>query len=136
MDTDLYLDDETEPDAELNEISNAVIGAAIEVHRTLGPGFLESVYEEAMAIEMRLCGIPFSRQHRFQITYKGVVVGKGSLDFLVRERVIVDLKTIDVFTKRETAQMVSYLSATNKALAIMLNFNVHRLKEGIRRVAL
>ncbi|MDB5290023.1 MAG: hypothetical protein JWL69_1264 [Phycisphaerales bacterium] len=76
MDTDLYLDDETEPDAELNEISNAVIGAAIEVHRTLGPGFLESVYEEAMAIEMRLRGIPFSRQHRFQITYKSVVVGK------------------------------------------------------------
>jgi GxxExxY protein len=131
-----YLDDEMEPDPELNRISNLIIGAAIEVHRTLGPGHRESVYEEALAIEMRLRQIPFSRQHAFQIVYKGSVVGSGSLDFLVSERVIVDLKTIDEFTKRETAQMVSYLTANNKRLAILLNFNVHRLVNGIRRVAL
>jgi GxxExxY protein len=131
-----YFDEEMEPDPELNRISNLIIGAAIEVHRTLGPGHRESVYEEALAIEMRLRGIPFSRQHSFKVVYKGSVVGTGSLDFLVSEKVIVDLKTIDDFTKRETAQMVSYLTANHKRLAILLNFNVHRLTHGIRRVAL
>ena len=80
-----------EPDPHLNELTNSIIGAAIEVHRQLGRGFLESVYEEALAIEFRLRSIPFARQVQFVVLYKGTPVGKGRVDFLVGGKVLVDL---------------------------------------------
>jgi GxxExxY protein len=135
MDEDVFVDDDMEPDPDLNRITNAIIGAGIEVHRNLGPGFQESVYEEAMAIEMELRGIPFQRQVPVKVYYKGRFVGRGRMDFLVEGRVVVDLKTMDAFTKRDMSQVSSYLKMTGHKLGILLNFNVHRLKEGIRQVA-
>jgi GxxExxY protein len=124
-----------EPDPELNRITNAIIGAAIEVHRMLGPGHLEAAYEEALAIEFRLRAIPFERQHPIELVYKGQVVGKGRLDFLVFDKVIVDLKSVEGITSVHTAKMISYLRITGHKLALLLNFNVKRLVDGIRRVA-
>lgn len=135
MTDDAFVDEDMEPDPELNRITNAIIGAAIEVHRMMGPGHLEAAYEEALAIEFRLRGIPFLRQHPIELLYKGHVVGKGRLDFLVCDQVIVDLKSIEGITSVHTAKMISYLRITGRKLALILNFNVKRLVDGIRRIA-
>ena len=81
-----------EPDSKLNELSQSVIGAAIEVHRTLGPGFLESVYEEALAIELKARQIPYAKQFPVGIQYKGHLVGEGQLDFLIDQQLVLELK--------------------------------------------
>lgn len=129
-------DAEIEFDPELNSITEAIIGAAIEVHRTLGPGFLESVYQKAMAVELRLRGIPASAQHRVELVYKGESVGEGFLDFLVDGKVIVELKAVEALAAIHTAQVISYLKATHYNLGVLLNFNVRLLKDGIKRIAL
>ncbi len=126
----------TEPSIKLDKVAHNVIGAAIKVHRILGPGFLESVYEEALCIELELCGIPFSRQYNFDIDYKSRKVGKGRVDLLVEDVLIVELKTVESFTPLHFAQTISYLKATKKKLALLINFNVPVLKEGIKRVIL
>jgi GxxExxY protein len=130
-----FVDDETEPDPALNRITNAVIGAAIEVHRRLGPGHLETAYEEAMAIEMELRGIPFRKQVDIELVYKGRSVGKSRLDFLVDERVILELKAVDQLAPIHTAQMISYLSITGHSLGLLINFHVPALRHGIKRIA-
>ncbi|MGE3076898.1 MAG: GxxExxY protein [Dehalococcoidia bacterium] len=112
----------------------AVIGAAIEVHRALGPGFLESVYEEALATEFRLREIPFIRQPVVEIGFKGHRVGEQRLDFLVCGCLIVELKAVESLAPIHTAQVVSYLRATNLRLGMLLNFNVSKMTAGIRRV--
>ena len=132
---DLVVDEDMEPDPALNRITNAIIGAAIEVHRALGPGHLESVYEEAMAIEMELRGIAFQRQLDIRLTYKGRDVGKGRLDFLIEGAVILDLKSIEKLASVHSAQMISYLSITGRRLRIIINFNVPALRHGIKRIA-
>src|SRR5688500_585096 len=111
-----FVDEELEPDPELNRVTNLIIGAAIEVHRELGPGQLESAYEEAMAIEMTLRGIGFQRQLDVELLYKGHVVGKGRLDFLVEGLVILDLKAVERISPVHTSQMISYLSMTGHPL--------------------
>ena len=135
MDEECFVDEEMEPDPELNRITNAIIGAAIEVHRALGPGHLESAYEEAMAIEMSLRGIPFRRQVEVQLIYKGHPVGKGRLDFLVDEAVVLDLKAVDQLAPIHTAQVISYLNITGHPLGLLINFNVPALRHGIERIA-
>src|SRR2546423_154400 len=90
-----FVDQDDEPDPELNKITNAIIGAAIEVHRNLGPGHLESAYEQTMEVEMMLRGIRYQRQLDVELMYKGHLVGKGRLDFLVEEKVVLDLKAIE-----------------------------------------
>jgi len=125
-----------EPDAALNEIANRVIGAAIEVHRALGPGFLESVYESALALELESCGIPFVRQAVVEVGYKGMSVGEGRLDMLVAGRLVLELKATDGLTPLYTAQLLSYLRTTGHELGLLINFNVPRLRDGIRRVVL
>jgi GxxExxY protein len=125
-----------ELDPGLNSITEAVIGAAIEVHRTLGPGFLESVYQKAMAVELRLRGIPASAQHRVELFYKGEPVGEGFLDFLVDGQVIVELKAVEALAAIHTAQVISYWRATHHKRGVLLNFNVRVLKDGIKRIAL
>lgn len=132
---DCFVDDELEPDPELNRVTNAIIGAAIEVHREVGPGQLESAYEEAMAIEMTLRGIGFRRQLEVELTYKGHVIGKGRLDFLVEGKVILDLKAVQQLAPIHTSQMVSYLSMTGYPLGLIINFNVPALRHGIKRIA-
>ncbi len=124
----------------LEEMSNgltyAVIGAAIEVHRDLGPGFLESVYEEALAVEFKLRGIGFQRQKIININYKGYGVGEGRLDFLVEDILVVELKAIQVVPPIEKARVISYLKMTKLPLALLINFNVEVIKDGIQRIIL
>jgi GxxExxY protein len=130
-----FVDEEMEPDPELKRLTNAIIGAAIEVHRHLGPGFAQSVYEAALAIEFESRGITVSRQHRFDVRYKGVLVGEGFLDFLVEGKVVVELKAVDSLASVHTSQVISYLRATHHKLALLINFNTKLLKDGVRRVS-
>ena len=126
----------TEPDAETDRFAQEVIGAAIEVHRALGPGFLESVYEQAMSIELGLLGISFERQVPVAVSYKGHSIGESRLDLLVEGKLVVELKAVDQFAPIHTAQVMSYLKATGHRLGLLINFNVVRLKDGVKRVVL
>jgi GxxExxY protein len=123
-----------EPPLELNEVTGAVVGAALEVHRVLGPGFLESVYEEAMAIEFDLRNISYERQKPVGVTYKGRRVGEGKLDFLVQETVVVELKAAEKLLPIRQAQLMSHLKATGCKLGLLINFHEYLLKDGVRRV--
>jgi GxxExxY protein len=135
MSTDSFVDEEMEPDPALNRITNAVIGAAIEVHRHLGPGHLEFVYEQAMVVEMTLRRMSFERQVEVQLVYKGRMVGKGRLDFLVENAVVLDLKSVEHLASIHTTQMVPYLAITGHPLGLIINFNVPALRHGIKRIA-
>jgi GxxExxY protein len=120
-----------------NDISQAVIGAAIEVHRALGPGLLESAYEECLAYELQLRGVLFERQKVIPVLYKGIKVDCGfRLDFLVYDLVVVELKAVDSLHSIHQAQILTYLKLTGCRLGILLNFNVLKLTHGIKRVAL
>jgi GxxExxY protein len=125
-----------EPSDALNILSNRVIGAALEVHRVLGPGFLESVYEESLGRELELRGLPFVAQQQVAVTYKGKQVGEGRLDLLVADALIVELKAVEVVLPIHTVQLHSYLKATGHKLGLLINFNVPLLRDGIRRVIL
>jgi GxxExxY protein len=135
-DTDCFVDDEMEPNPELNRWTNLIIGACIEVHRALGPGFLEEIYEEALAIEFGLRGIPFKRQLPVSIQYKGNPVGDHRLDFLVADKIVLEIKAVTEIALIHKAIVKSYLKATSKKLALLVNFNVRALKDGISRIAL
>jgi GxxExxY protein len=121
---------------EMNRLTGEVIGAAIEVHRVLGPGFLEEVYKEALIIEFFRCGIPHVVEKGVTINYKGHEVGKGRLDFLVANCLIVELKAVQNLAPIHEAQVLSYLKMTNYPLALLINFNVPLLKDGIKRIIL
>ena len=123
-----------EPDAELNAFSTAVIGAALEMHKRLGPGLDEATYENALAIEFRLREIPFERQVWIDVTYKGEVVGRRRLDFLVGNRLIVEVKAVEELNPLHKAQLFTYLKLTNLNLGLLINFDVQFLKDGIKRV--
>lgn len=123
-----------EPDMETDQIAHAVIGAALEVHRVLGPGFLEAVYEEALCIELRLRGIPFERQKPTRVEYKGEYVGEGRLDLMVADRIVVELKAIREVAPIHAAILLSYLKASDKQVGLLINFKVPRLRDGIRRI--
>jgi len=119
---------------ELNSLIERVIGAAIEVHRGLGPGYLEKVYEEALAVELSLRGIKFERQYSVAVVYKGHPCGGGKLDFLVEDALILELKTVDALGDIHRAQVISYFKVTNLDIGLLLNFQVSVMKEGIKRV--
>jgi GxxExxY protein len=123
-----------EPEKKVDELARAVIGAAIEVHRHLGPGFLESVYEEALCVEMADRRIPFERQKEISVLYKGREIGKQRIDLLVGKSLIVELKTVEALAEIHKAQVISYLKATGLSLGLLINFNVSILKSGIHRV--
>jgi GxxExxY protein len=123
-----------EPDREVDCLAELVLDAAFTVHRSLGPGFLESVYEEAMAIELRLLSVAFERQVLIPIEYRGLPAGQVRLDLLVGGELIVELKAVDAFASIHVAQALSYLKATQKHLALLLNFNVTEMRRGIRRI--
>lgn len=111
-----------------------MIGAAIEVHRQLGPGYLEAVYEEALAHELRLLQIPFVRQPIIEVPYKGVAVGTGRIDMIVDGRLIVELKAVDELNTLHAAQLRSYLRTLKLELGLLINFNTEYLRKGIKRV--
>ncbi len=125
-----------EIDSELDKMAHAVIGASIEVHRALGPGFLESMYEEALCIELKSRGIPFARQVSVAAMYRGKPIGNGKLDLLVGDRLVVELKAVDALVPVHMAQTLAYLRMTNKRLALLINFNVRVLRDGIQRIVL
>ncbi len=109
---------------------------SIEVHRVSGPGFLERVYEEALCLELAKRNIPFEGQAAFDIDYKGDKIGRGRMDILVAKCLIVDTKAVDAFPPIHRAQAVSYLKPTGLKLALLINFNVPIVKQGIKRVLL
>ncbi|MDB5301018.1 MAG: hypothetical protein JWO87_2681 [Phycisphaerales bacterium] len=121
-------------DAETENLAREVVGAAIEVHRIIGPGLPESVYRRALSHELDLRGILHKCEAPVPVVYKGKRVGKGSMDILVDGRLVVELKTVEALNEVHRAQAVAYLSATHHQLALLINFNVAMLKDGIRRV--
>ena len=125
-----------EPPVDLDSAANAVIGAALEVHRVLGPGFLEAIYEEAMAVELRLRGVRFERQKAISLSYKGQPVGQGRLDLFVLPALVVELKAAEKLLPIHQAQLMSYLKITGNALGLLINFHERLLKDGVRRVVL
>lgn len=128
--------DVAEPPPELDALARVVIGALIEVHRVIGPGFLEQAYEEAVAVELKIRGISFQRQVVVPVTYKGVPISQGRLDFLSEGKLIVEIKACDSLAPVHKAQVIAYLKATGHKLAILVNFNVPVLKEGLKRIIL
>lgn len=130
-----YVDEEMEPDPRLNRITNAIIGAAIAVHKELGPGYSESCYEKALAIEFNARGIKFVRQVTYPVIYRGEVVGEGRIDFLAENEVVLELKVVEQISSLDVSQVISYLKMTKKRLALIITFNVKKLVDGIRRVA-
>jgi GxxExxY protein len=123
-----------EPNREINDLTRRVIGAAIEVHRALGPGYQESIYEEALAFELSRMGIDFERQSIFSVTYKEHVVGEGRIDFLVDSKLVVELKAIEKLQPVHKAQVISYLKATSSQVGLLINFNESLLRSGIQRI--
>jgi GxxExxY protein len=111
------------------DLSFAIIGAAMEVHRILGPGFLEAVYQAALEHELTLRGIPFEAQTRLAVTYKGRLVGDYVADIVVDGQIILELKAISALTKAHEAQAHNYLAATGLRLAILLNFGAKSLQQ-------
>lgn len=118
-----------------NELSNKIIGAAIEVHRLLGPGLLESAYEECLCYELSKLLIPFRRQVVLPIQYKDVRLELGyRIDILANELVIIELKSVEKILPIHNAQLKSYLKLSDLWLGMLLNFNVTAMKDGIHRI--
>lgn len=123
-----------EPDTKIEALARAVIGAAIEVHRHPGPGFLESVYEEALCVELADRRIPFERRKEISLLYKDREIGKHRIDLLAGKLLMVELKTVDALAEIHQAQVISYLKASRLPLGLLINFNVPILKNGIQRI--
>ena len=118
------------------EITEKILSCAIDVHRQLGPGLLESVYDSALTIELRYRGIPFKRQVGFPLYYRDELISEHRPDLIVEDTVIVEVKTVERFAPIHTAQMLTYLRVTSLQLGLLLNFNSETMKAGIRRVVL
>jgi GxxExxY protein len=120
---------------QLNELSYRVLGLCMEIHRELGPGLLESAYEEAVAYELAQAGLTFERQRAVPLIYKAARLDCGyRLDFDVEGRLIVELKTVNELLPVHHAQLLTYLRLERRSLGLIINFNVAVLKDGIRRV--
>ena len=119
----------------INDLTGNVIGAAIEVHKVLGPGLLESAYEECLSHELDLRKVPYMRQKELKIEYKGVRLDCGyRLDLLVAGELILELKACEAIEKIHEAQLLTYLKLTHIKVGLLINFNVPVLKEGIKRL--
>ncbi len=121
----------------VNELTEAIIGAAIEVHRALGPGLLESAYKECLCRELTLRNVPFERQRQLPVDYKGMQLNCGyRLDLSVRDAVVVAIKALESLLPIHQAQLLTYLKLGEWKVGLLINFNVPVLKQGIRRVVL
>ncbi len=121
----------------LNDLSHQVIGLCIEVHRELGPGLLESVYEEALAYELARTSLIFERQRKVPLRYKDTVLPCDyRLDFVVERNLLLELKVVTELLPIHQAQLLTYLKLERLSLGLLINFNVPVLKDGIRRVIL
>ena len=122
---------------DINKLTHEVIGAAIEVHKILGPGLLESAYEECLCHELQLREIRHERQKELPIEYKGIKLDCGyRLDFVVASRLILELKVCDTLLSIHEAQLLTYLKLTGIKVGLLINFNVPVLKEGIKRLVI
>jgi GxxExxY protein len=120
-----------------NDLTGAIIGAALEVHKLLGPGLLESAYEECLAREFVLKGIPFERQKPVPVVYKDVKLECGyRMDFLVAAKIVVELKAVESFAPVHEAIVLTCLRLSGCRLGLLITFNAQMLKDGIRRYAL
>jgi GxxExxY protein len=129
------VDNELERRERANRLSNVVLGAAIEVHRHLGPGLLESSYETCLCHELTLLQVPFERQLPLPISYKGISVDAAyKIDILVEGLVILEIKSVEKLHPIHQAQLLTYLRLSNLWLGLLINFNVKTLKEGIKRI--
>jgi GxxExxY protein len=118
-----------------NELTERVIGACIEIHRALGPGLLESAYEECLCHELSIAGISFERQKPLPVHYKNVKLDCGyRLDLVVEQKVIVELKAVENLMPIHEAQLLTYLKLSSLTLGLLINFNVAMLKHGIKRI--
>ena len=121
---------------DLEILMRQTIGACLTVHRELGPGLLEAVYLRAVARELTSRGIPFELEHSVPIKYRGAVIAQHRLDVFVDRRVILEAKSVDRLAPIHVAQVISYLRATRTRAALLVNFNVPILKQGLRRIVL
>lgn len=120
----------------LNSITDNIIGCAIEVHRNLGPGLLESIYENALCIELNNKDIEYKRQVKKEILYKGVRLGYHRIDLIIEDAIIIEIKAVDRVDKVFHAQLLSYLKITGKKVGLLINFNESTLQRGIKRMIL
>lgn len=122
---------------EFDELSNKVIGCAIEVHRNLGPGLLESTYEQCLAHELKIEGMPFKLQYPLPVEYKGIKLDCGyRIDLLVDNSLIVELKSVDNVLPIHQAQLLTYMKLSGIKIGLLMNFNVKYMKNGIKRMEL
>ena len=121
---------------ERDPLTEKIIGCAIEVHRTLGPGLLESTYESALCVELAIAGLSFQRQLVVPVAYKNQPVGEYRLDLVVEKSVILELKSVDRFDSIFEAQLLAYMKITGLKRGLLLNFNSRLLKDGIKRLVL
>lgn len=119
-----------------DKITEKIIGAAIEVHKSLGCGLLESIYEEALCHEFNLQDVNYERQYEIDVVYKNKVIRGQRLDLLVMKRVVVEIKSLRQLPDVATAQVLSYLKATNLKRGLIINFGKSRLTDGIKRISL
>ena len=122
---------------DFDELSNRVIGCAIEVHRELGPGLLESTYEQCLAHELKLRGIGFRLQHAQPVEYKGILLDCGyRIDIIVEDELILELKSVEEIRGIHQAQLLTYMKLAGVKTGLLINFNVTKLKTGIKRFVL
>jgi GxxExxY protein len=119
---------------EIDEITGEIIGCCIEIHRELGPGLLESAYEECLAYELTKAGLIFERQKALPLHYKEIQIEYGyRMDFVVEDQVVVELKSVESISPVHTAQILTYMKFSEKNAGLLINFNVSMLKNGIKR---
>lgn len=122
---------------EINKLTEIIIGCCIEVHKNLGPGLLESAYEECLAYELKKVNLNIERQKAVPVIYKEIKLECGyRIDILVERQVVLELKTVDEFNPVHEAQILTYLKFTGKKIGLLINFNVTLMKRGIRRYIL
>ena len=131
-----WLTKPEEPSEEIDQLVSELLAAAIEVHRVLGPGFLEGVYEAALCVELGLRNLPYRRQVPVDVEYKCHRGGQGCLDLQISGSIVVELKAIEVLAPIHWVQVRSYLKATGCRVGVLINFNVPVLLRGVRRIIL
>jgi GxxExxY protein len=120
---------------EINQLTERVTGACMEIHKTLGPGLLESAYEECVCHELRLAGLGFERQRPLPVTYKGVQLDCGyRLDLIIEDKLVVELKAVRELSPIHEAQLLTYLKISGLTVGLLINFNVPVLRRGIKRI--
>jgi GxxExxY protein len=118
---------------EINSITERIIGCAIQVHKQLGPGLLEGIYESALCVDFELAGLRYERQVTIPVAYKGRVIGDHRLDFVVEGLVVLEIKSVERIEPVFEAQVLTYLKISGKRIGLLINFNSRLLKTGVQR---